>query len=413
MSRLYLSENGNVVPTLCEELTVYRRARKVLDLPPTADPGTLYVLACPYASSDLPLRLAVNGSEVQAIRPDAAPIYRWYDVLVASSLLRPGANTFEFWTDSTAMNAWSLAVEAGHAESQSFISDDGGRSWRNEQMGYLNVLRGEYVVRVRLAEGEDPTPPAMVWEDTANPRLESLQQIVPKQALQAGPLLARIRPLMDWICLSWEYRNRHGAAQYAPWDAETILAWGQAASGHNGQLPIVACLHYAVTMVSCCQAVGIPARSAIITPALDTGDGHFVTEVWFDEYGKWVMVDPNMDAIVWKDGVPLSITDIQRAGSDLSELIEWGPGSESQRTNPAISEWVERAYLRGACFRHRSIWPRADFLSHPELTPPGHGSLAFCETSLVWEKSDLQRGFGMFPYFADSVYFDAPPRLDG
>ena len=38
MSQLYLSESGRVVPTLCEELTTYRRTRKLLHLPPTEPP---------------------------------------------------------------------------------------------------------------------------------------------------------------------------------------------------------------------------------------------------------------------------------------------------------------------------------------------------------------------------------------
>jgi len=412
MSKLYLSESGNVVPTLCEELTIYRRGRKVLHLPPTAAPGTLYILGHSYAGSGLPLRLAVNGVEVPAIQPKSPLSYLWYDVSIPPSLLRPGVNTFEFWTDATAMNAWSLAIEAGHAQPESFVSDDGGKTWRNEKMGYLNVLRGEYVVRMRLAEGEDPAPPAMVWEDPANPRLESLRRIMPKQALEPGPLLERVRALTSWISSSWEHTDSARATQYAPWDAETILAWGRARVGHDGRLPIVMCVHYAVTFVTCCQAAGIPARCAAFMGSINGFDGHFTAEVWFEEYGKWVFVDPNLDAIFWKDGVPLSVTEIQRAGSDLSELVEWGSGSEFQRRYPHILEFIQNNFLRGLFIRHRSIWPRADFLSHPELTPPGHGSTAYCETNLVWEKRDLLRGFGMFPYFADPAYFDAPPRRE-
>jgi len=413
MSRLYLSESGHVVPTLCEELTTYRRVCKVLQLPPTAAPGALYILARPYAGSNLPLRLAVNDTEVPPIPPKSSEGYLWYAVLIDASLLKPGSNRFAFWTDATAMNAWSLAMEAGHAEPESFVSDDGGATWRNERMGYLNVLRGEYVVRMRLAEGEDPAPPAMVWEDPSNPRLAHLRQVLPAQALEPGPLLRRVRALTSWISSSWEHTNSARAAQYAPWDAETILAWGKARSGHDGRLPIVMCVHYAVTFVSCCQATGIPARCAVLMGTLDGSDGHFVAEVWSEEHAKWIMVDPNLDAILWKDGVPLSVTEIQQAGSDLSKLVEWGSGSEYQRRNPAIVDFIRDNFLRGVCFRHRSIWPRADFLSHPELTPPGHGSTAYCETSLVWEKRDLQRGLGMFLHFADSGYFDAPPHLQG
>ncbi len=64
MNRLYLTEEGNVVPTLCEELASYRRVRKVLDLPSTASAGTLFILARSHSSASPPLRLSVNGAEL-------------------------------------------------------------------------------------------------------------------------------------------------------------------------------------------------------------------------------------------------------------------------------------------------------------------------------------------------------------
>jgi hypothetical protein len=72
-------------------------------------------------------------------------------------------------------------------------------------------------------------------------------------------------------------------------------------------------------------------------------------------------------------------------------------------------EFIRENLEKGVCFRHRSLWPRADFLSHPEWSPPGHGALVYCETGFVWETRDRERGFGMFPYFADPGYFDAAP----
>jgi hypothetical protein len=413
MSRLYLSESGRVVPTLCEELTTYRRARKLLHLPPTSGPGLLYLLARPYRGAGRLLRLSVNGIEIMPIRPQPSDAYLWYPVPVEPALLRSGANLFEFWTDATAMNAWSLAVEAGHKEPASFTSDDGGATWRAERMGYLNVLRGEYVARVRLAEGQDPPPPPPAWEDPAHPRLERLRAIMPAQACRPGPLMGRVRALTSWLSSSWEHTSSGPAAQYAPWDVETILAWGHARSGHAGRLPIVFCVHYAVAFVSCCQAVGIPARCAAVWGTLNGWDGHFVAEVWFPEYHKWVMIDPNLDAVLWREGVPMSVKEIQEAGPDLTPLIEWGPGFEFQRRNPALAEWTESTYQTGLCFRHRSLWSRTDFLSHPELTPPGHGSTAYCETDLIWEERDLACGFGMFPYFGSAEYFEAPPSLPG
>jgi hypothetical protein len=276
-------------------------------------------------------------------------------------------------------------------------------------MGYLNVLRGEYVVRLRLAEGQDPGPPPMTWEDQDCPRLEALRRKMPARALQPGPALARVRAVLTWLSQSWEHTSTDRAAQYAPWDAETILAWGAARRGHAGQLAITYCVHYAAACVSACQALGIPARGAALLDSVNGVDGHFVTEVWLDEYGKWVMADPNLDAVIWKGDIPLSLPEIRDLGADVEAHIAWGPGIHAQRRNPRVVEWLERVYFTGRCFRHRSLWPRADLLSRPDLSPPGHGSLAYCETAIVWEERELAAGFGMFPYFGTCAYFDAAP----
>ena len=205
MSRLYYSEDGHVVPTMCEEMTTFRRARKALHLPGTSAPGTLHLLARPYKGSDLPLRMSVNGREVAPVPPGNPAAYFWYRAEVDPALLRAGSNLFEFWTDATAMNAWSLAMEGGHATPESFVSDDGGKAWRNERMGYLNVQRGEYVVRVRLQEGEDPPPPRMVWEDAANLRLTHLRKLMPPVAVDEGPLMRRVRAISSWLSGSFEH----------------------------------------------------------------------------------------------------------------------------------------------------------------------------------------------------------------
>jgi transglutaminase-like putative cysteine protease len=409
MSKLYFTESGHVIPTLCEELTDYRHARKILHLPGTREPARLYVLARSYPDNQLPLRLSVNGTELAGVDPRRPDIYFWHEVVVPASLLVAGRNVFEFFTDSRAMDSWSLALENGHKEPESFVSTDCGATWRNEKLGYHNVSLGEYVVRLRLAEGEDAPPPPLVWEDRQHPRLKRLYDMIPDAARKPGTTLERVRSLATWICTTWEYRNTANATQYGPWDAETIMAWGKAQRGHNGQLPIVMCVHYAVALVSCCQAVGIPARPAVFTGSINGMNGHFTGEVWFKELEKWVMVDPTLDAVVYQQDQPLSVKEIQHLGAGLAAETEWGAGHEFQVQNPLVAAWIPSVFDKGLCFRHRSVWPRTDFLAHPELTPPGHGETAYSETGLVWEQRDLDEGFGMFPNFGDESYFDAPP----
>jgi hypothetical protein len=409
MSRLHATERGHVIPTLCEELTTYRHARKRLSLPVTTSPATLYLLARSHAGNRLPLRVAVNGKELSPVEPKTTPAYLWYDLPLAPPLLRWGPNEFDFWTDAPGMTAWSLALELGPDRGHSFLSTDGGRRYASEGLGYLGAGCGDYVVRVRMAEGEDDEPPAIAWEDPDHPRLARLRESLPAAAQAAGPALDRARILSTWLAESWEHVSSARAAQYAPWDVETILAWGRSGEGHDGRRPIVMCVHYGAAFASCCQALGFAARCWAFTGDLDGADGHFAAEIWSPEHGAWALVDPNLDAFFFRDGVPLSARAVGALGKSLADHVSWGPGFDAQRRNPHLEGWLRESYLTGRCFRHRALWHWSDYLSMPSHAPPGHGSTAYCETALVWETADRDRGFGMFPFFADDDYFDAPP----
>jgi transglutaminase superfamily protein len=409
MTKLYWTESGRVVPTLCEELTTYRRARKIMDLPPTRLPAQVFILARAYPNTGSVLRVTVNGHGLPPIGAAEPPIYRWYSLDVPSELLVNGSNIFELWTEASAMNAWSLALENGHRDPRSFVSLDQGHTWRQEGLGYLGVSRGEYVVRIRLAEGQDEPPEPVAVEEPGHFRLASLGQLIPPAVSSAPTALERVRALTAWVATSWEYRHSGDASLYAPWDPETIIAWGQSKRGHDGRLPIVMCVHYGVTMLAACQAVGLEARLAVFIDAIDGVAGHFLTEVWLPELNKWVLVDPNLDVIFSRDQTPLSVAELRQVGPDLAPFIVAGPGYEYQSQRLAMVEWIRDIYMPARWLAHRAVWSRADLLSRPELSPPGHGSTAYCETELIWEAKDLAQGFGMFPYFGTADYFDAPP----
>ena len=100
----------------------------------------------------------------------------------------------------------------------------------------------------------------------------------------------------------------------------------------------------------------------------------------------------------------------RQLGPDLGPYVQWGPGRDFQMQNPTVAAWIDDVFLPARWLTYRSVWARADFLSCPQASPPGHGAIAYCETDLIWEAGDLERGCGMFPYFAPPSYFDAAPK---
>jgi len=412
LSTLYATESGRQIPTLGEELTARRRARKELTLPATRGDAQLYVLAASRRGNTHPLRLTINGNELPSIAPGGLS-YRWYAICVTASQLVVGRNRFEFWTDSHAMDAWSLAVEYGHPASRSWISIDTGQTWRRHRIGLLHIAPGEYVVRVRLEEGQDPAPPDVVPAASGQPDLDVIRALVPVEALGPGVVMDRVKALATWTASAWRYRNERQGEQYAPWDPLTILAWGRDDLGHDDRLPIVMCMHYAVVFVAACAAVGISARTVVLADDANGVDGHFAAEVWLPDLQRWIFVDPTSDAIFFKDGLPMSVSAVRSAGVDLAKLVAWGPGHNLQSGSPGMREWIRDVFLSGLCFRHRGAWPYADFTVHPDRLPPAHGAAGYSELDLVWEASDLTNGFGMFRYFADDDWFDASPAPVG
>ena len=76
---LYYTESGHSMPNLAEELTTFRRARKVLTLPPTSSPASLYFIARAHEGSNLPLYVSVNGTPFQQVTPQL-PWHTWYEL---------------------------------------------------------------------------------------------------------------------------------------------------------------------------------------------------------------------------------------------------------------------------------------------------------------------------------------------
>ncbi|TFC77265.1 hypothetical protein E3O45_07860 [Cryobacterium sp. TMS1-20-1] len=406
MSRLLANDSGRIIVTLGEEVGGRRQARTTLDI--GAGPATLYVLARAHCPDGPALDVSVGDTLVGSIAPRTDPVLTWHDLPLPAGIAS-GPTTVRLSAGGDGRTSWSVAVDyTGDGGDE--LSLDRGATWSSERIGYMHVAPGRYVVRARASEGSDPVPLRHAWEQLGHPAVEEFTSYLPAAAREARDPWNAVQVLSTWVAGLWTYRNTSQALQYAPWDPITILDWGRRNMGHAGNLPVVMCVHYAVVFVSACQALGIPARCAPLTGAMNSLSGHFVAEVWMEKWGRWVMVDPNFDITIDGPDGPADLRTIRKLGGNLKPHVKAGTGIESHLAAPAERTWFENILLKGIVYRDRALWPRSDFLSRPELAPPGHGATAYSELDIVWESRGLERGFGMFRHFGDEAWFDAPPK---
>jgi hypothetical protein len=131
-----------------------------------------------------------------------------------------------------------------------------------------------------------------------HPRLKLLRQREKlDQVVAAGKTeFEKIVLLRKWAHDQWQSA---GSFYYPPWDAVEILDLARKRRNYGF------CAQYAVVFLQACRSLGLHARY------VDTG--HFVTEVWSDDFNRWVIMDPSQDIHFERDGIPLGGRAMYRA----------------------------------------------------------------------------------------------------
>jgi hypothetical protein len=123
------------------------------------------------------------------------------------------------------------------------------------------------------------------------------------------------------------------------WVNHRLKKFGRPSSPARGALDILAatdagnsffCAHYGDVMVSAAASLGWVDRSLALRRPDRLGEGsteHTSTEIWSNQYGKWVMFDPTFAMYVEKDGVPLNAFELRQEwfyhdGRDLVFVID-------------------------------------------------------------------------------------------
>lgn len=113
----------------------------------------------------------------------------------------------------------------------------------------------------------------------------------------------RMLLLKDWVAAQWPKGNPD---PYPPWNALTILDWIR--SGMTGGF----CAQYAQVYLQGLASLGYTARYIGIG-LVDNPYAHYLTEVWSNQYEKWIVLDPDFNVHYVRDGVPLSALEVHEA----------------------------------------------------------------------------------------------------
>ena len=213
--------------------------------------------------------------------------------------------------------AYRAAVEAGYPSAayraQSYLAPP--------YCYDLNTWHGVTFTKAVNGRCIEPRFP-FTYQDMTDIRVRALYERAGLAAMTASSPteLDLIRRISDWANAQWGHMQ---PLPYASWDAHEIL--DRAESGDAFW-----CTYKAVLFVQACNAAGLTGRILGINRM--HSDAHTVTEVYSNEFRKWMLVDPWLNCYYEKDGTPLSARELHGFGEGLAGIDmvfgENGKGTE-------------------------------------------------------------------------------------
>lgn len=222
---------------------------------------------------------------------------------------------------------WSVAVAGTAALAQSHspslkegtIIPLGGHSVTVRRVDALPYVESEFTRRFR-------------FDSADNPKLHELRQRYQLDAVVAHgeDEFDRQVLLLDWVHHRFKKFGRPSAEARGALEILRALDEGHA----------FFCSQFAHLFVSAAASLGWVDRELALRRHQDPPDGgsseHSTTEIWSNQYRKWIMMDPTAKMYLEKDGVPLNAYEIRqewfyREGRDLVFVV----GKERKRFRKA------------------------------------------------------------------------------
>ncbi len=168
----------------------------------------------------------------------------------------------------------------------------GGQTATVRKLDFLPLVENDYSRRFKFDAAD-------------NPKLKQL-----REANKLDEVVAPGKDEFDRQVLLLDWVNRRfkkfGSPSAQPKGALEILR--DVDAGHT-----FFCAHYADVLASAAASLGWIDRTLALRRPASTGSGeHSSTEIWSNQYGKWIMFDPTFGMYVEKDGQPLNAYELRQ-----------------------------------------------------------------------------------------------------
>ncbi|MFH1074592.1 MAG: transglutaminase-like domain-containing protein [Candidatus Firestonebacteria bacterium] len=144
-----------------------------------------------------------------------------------------------------------------------------------------------------------------VFEDFENPGIIKLleQEKIKELVKGADTEFEKVLLVKRWV--REQLKDAVGGSPNIIWNAAEILELVRQKKMH------ALCGQYGVVFAQILTGLGVTVRYIdLCSPKLNT---HFLTEIWSQDYKKWVIIDPFLDLYYEKNGKPLGVYELHQA----------------------------------------------------------------------------------------------------
>ena len=203
----------------------------------------------------------------------------------------------------------------------------------------LNRLHGIKFSKTMNGRVENPRFP-FTYQDMTHLKVRKLYERagIAEMEKDSRTELELIQRISDWANSQFGHML---PLPYAAWDAHEILDRTEKGDSFF-------CTYKAVLFVQACNAAGLTGR--ILGINQKHKDAHTVTEVYSNEFRKWMLVDPWLNCFYERDGIPLSARELHDSidNTDGIDMVfgENGRGLEFWEFKAKKADSMKHAHKR-------------------------------------------------------------------